>query len=269
MAAYDIRPLQLRILDILLAFDKVCREHNLRYYLWAGTMLGAIRHGGFIPWDDDLDIAMPRKDYDLLMANANEWMPAPFEIAAYETDAAYPLPFAKIQDASTTLIERMHLRYLGGIYMDVFPLDGMPESTLKRRLHFIRYQWYKRVLYFVHRDPYRHGHGVSSWLPLLARKCYTLEGVQEKLRSMQRQWDYDKMSYVVDHDDGLKGVMPKSLLGTPTPVTFEGKTVMGVEHPHKYLTQKYGDYMQIPPGPKQRQHNFHLLDLNTSYKLKG
>ena len=64
MASYDIRPLQLRILDILLALDKVCKEHNLRYYLWAGTMLGAIRHKGFIPWDDDLDIAMPRKDYD-------------------------------------------------------------------------------------------------------------------------------------------------------------------------------------------------------------
>ena len=63
MASYDIRPLQLRILDILLALDKVCKEHNLRYYLWAGTMLGAVRHKGFIPWDDDIDIMMPRPDY--------------------------------------------------------------------------------------------------------------------------------------------------------------------------------------------------------------
>ena len=86
MASYDIRPLQLRILDILLALDRVCKEHNLRYYLWAGTMLGAIRHKGFIPWDDDLDIAMPRKDYDLLMKNAKDWMPEPFEVVSYETD---------------------------------------------------------------------------------------------------------------------------------------------------------------------------------------
>lgn len=140
MASYDIRPLQLRILNILLALDRVCKEHNLRYYLWAGTMLGAIRHKGFIPWDDDLDIAMPRKDYDLLMKNAKDWMPEPFEVVSYETDAEnYPLPFAKIQDGSTTLIERMHLSYLGGIYLDVFPLDGMPSSSLERRLHFIRY----------------------------------------------------------------------------------------------------------------------------------
>lgn len=70
MATYDIRPLQLRILDILMAVDKVCKEHNLRYYIIAGTLLGAVRHKGFIPWDDDLDIGMPRADYDLLMAHA-------------------------------------------------------------------------------------------------------------------------------------------------------------------------------------------------------
>ena len=73
MATYDIRPLQLRILDILMAVDKVCKEHNLRYYIIAGTLLGAVRHKGFIPWDDDLDIGMPRADYDLLMAHAAEW----------------------------------------------------------------------------------------------------------------------------------------------------------------------------------------------------
>lgn len=120
MATYDIRPLQLRILDILMAVDKVCKEHNLRYYIIAGTLLGAVRHKGFIPWDDDLDIGMPRTDYDLLMAHAAEWLPAPFEAACFENDTTYPLPFAKIQDGSTTLIERMHLKYLGGIYLDVF-----------------------------------------------------------------------------------------------------------------------------------------------------
>lgn len=82
MANYDIRPLQLRILKNLLAVDKVCKEHNLRYYIMAGTMLGAVRHKGFIPWDDDLDIGMPRADYDLLMANAKEWLPEPYEAYA-------------------------------------------------------------------------------------------------------------------------------------------------------------------------------------------
>lgn len=266
MASYDIRPLQLRILDILLAVQKVCEEHNLRYYIIAGTLLGAVRHKGFIPWDDDLDIAMPRRDYDLLMQHASEWIPQPFEAVAFETDKEYPLPFAKIQDSSTTLIERMHLRYLGGIYIDVFPLDGMPANKLLRRIHFMKYQWYKKMLYYVHRNPYRHGHGPSCWVPLLSRKLYTMESIQQKMRNLQKQWDFDSSDYVVDHDDGLKGVMPKALLGIPTPILFEGKQVMGVENPDAYLSQKYGDYMTIPPGPKQRQHNFHLLDLEKSYK---
>ena len=267
MATYDIRPLQLRIQKILLAIDSVCKEHNLRYYLWAGTMLGAVRHGGFIPWDDDLDIAMPRKDYDLLMKHAKEWVPEPFEVVSYETDPKhYPLPFAKVPDSSTTLIERMHLSYLGGIYLDVFPLDGMPKSSLKQRVHFFRYQWYKKMLYYVHRDPYRHGRGPSSWAFLLCRKIYTMQEIQEKIRNLQREYDYDASTFIVDHDDGLKGIMPKGLLGQPTPVVFENEKVMGVEHPHEYLSQKYGDYMVIPDGNHQRQHNFHLLDLEKGYR---
>ena len=79
MALYEIRPLQLRILEILRAVDKTCREHDLCYYIWAGTMIGAVRHKGFIPWDDDLDIAMPRPDYERLIAHQREWLPKPFE----------------------------------------------------------------------------------------------------------------------------------------------------------------------------------------------
>ncbi len=267
MATYDIRPLQLRILEIAKSIDCVCKQHNLRYFMWAGTMLGAVRHGGFIPWDDDFDIAMPRKDYDLLLKNCKEWLPEYFEVVSYETDPdSYPLPFAKIQDARTTLIERMHLRYVGGIYIDVFPLDGQPNSRLRQRLHFIKYQWLKKALYFVHRDPYRHGHGVSSWLPLLCRKIYTMQELQNKLKAMQKAYDYDTCNNVVDHDDGLKGVMSKSLIGTPTPITFESITLLGVEHPHEYLTRKYGQYMVVPDGNHQRQHNFQLLDLEHGYK---
>jgi lipopolysaccharide cholinephosphotransferase len=93
-----------------------------------------------------------------------------------------------------------------------------------------------------------------------------LEEVQEKMKRMQKTYDFDASELVVDHDDGRKGIMPRSILGTPTPILFEDKQVMGAEHPDAYLSQKYGDYMTIPPGPKQRQHNFHLLDLEKPYR---
>lgn len=266
MANYNIRPLQLHILKILLAVDKVCKERNLRYYIMAGTMLGAIRHEGFIPWDDDLDIGMPRADYNLLIESASEWLPRPYEMVCAENDEEYPLPFAKIQDADTTLIERMHLKYLGGVYLDVFPLDGVPAGRIRQRMHFAGYEFYKRILYLIHRDPYKHGKGPDSWAPLLCRKLFTLAGVQKTLREILTRYDFDQSSLVCDYDDGMKGIMPKEVLGVPTPVLFEGETVWGVQEYDTYLVRKYGDYLTIPKQSKQKQHNFHYLDLSKPYK---
>lgn len=263
---YDIAAVHQRILRILTRVDQVCRAHGLDYYIWAGTMLGAVRHKGFIPWDDDIDIAMPRPAYEALVTHCREWLPAPLELVSARADAAYPLPFAKIQDASTTLIERLHLGYKGGLYIDVFPIDGVPDGRLRQRWHFARYEYYKRVLYLLVRDPYKRGHGPSSWVPLLCRRLYTLGEVQRKVQRLLTRYDYDSATLVADYDDGLRGIMPKATLGTALPIAFEGHEVMGVEHYDAYLANKYGDYMTIPPADKQRRHNFHYVDLDHPYK---
>ena len=160
----------------------------------------------------------------------------------------------------------MHLKYVGGIYIDVFPIDGAPEGWLRRKWHFTRYEYYKRVLYLLFRDPYKHGHGPDSWIPLLCRKLYSLAEVQGKIRRLLTKYDYEGCACVADYDDGSKGVMPKSVLGAPTPYEFEGETVLGVEQYDVYLTNKYGDYMTVPDVKHQHQHNFHYLDLTRPYK---
>ena len=146
MPNYDIQAVHQKVLDILLAVDQVCRQHHLRYYIIAGTLLGALRHKGFIPWDDDLDIGMPRKDYDLFMTHAKEWLPEHYEAINGQNDPEYPLSFAKIQDARTTLIERKHLKYTGGIYIDGFPRDGVPKNKLLQIWHFSRFAVYNKML---------------------------------------------------------------------------------------------------------------------------
>jgi lipopolysaccharide cholinephosphotransferase len=266
MANYDVDLLHQRILNILLAVDQCCKEHGLRYYIWAGTQLGAVRHKGFIPWDDDIDIAMPRPDYEQLIGHCKEWLPEPYELVCAENDKTYPLPFGKIQDASTTLIERLHLRYLGGLYIDVFPIDGVPQNSLRRKWQFAHYEYLKRVLYLLHRDPYKHGHGPSSWIPLLCRRVYTMKEVQQKIRKLLMKFDYNTSALVADYDDGQRGAMPQEILGTPQPYNFEGKQVLGVEQSDVYLTRKYGDYMVVPDGDHQRQHNFQVLDFDKPYK---
>ena len=189
MASYDIETLHQHILQILLSVDRVCREHNIKYYCWAGTMLGAVRHKGFIPWDDDMDICMPRPDYDRFMLHAHEWLPAPLEALCIETSPTYPGGFGKIVDSSTTLIERAHSDYLAGIYIDVFPIDGISKNKMAQRMAVARYKALDKLLYFLHRDPYKHGHGPSSWHILLIHRCFTLEWARRQLRAAYLAYD--------------------------------------------------------------------------------
>lgn len=266
MADYDIKPLHDKLLGVLLAIDKVCREHNLTYYLLYGTMLGAVRHKGFIPWDDDLDIGMPRESYEQFIAHAREWLPEYMEFVCPENDKTYPIAFGKVQDARTTIIERAHLKYVGGIYCDVFPLDGTSENGLVRKLRIAKYIYYTRVLYFVHRDPYRHGHGPSSWIPLLCRKLYTLESIQKRIRKFLMEYPFKTSKLICHYDDHHHYILPKEVFGTPTPIIFEGETFYGVAKSHEYLTICYGDYMKLPPEDQRRQHNFHYLNLEKPYR---
>ena len=267
MPQYDIRELQLHILNILTSIDRVCKEHDICYYLCDGTMLGAVRHGGFIPWDDDVDICMPRPDYTRFMEHQAEWLPEPLEAVCAENDANYPGPFGKVIDYSTTLIERKHIDYIAGLYVDVFPIDGIPANRILQRIHLARYEFYKRILYFIHRDPFKHGHGLSSWLPRLLRRLYSNRQAQDAIRKVMLKYDYEKCSITVNFDDGSRGVMPKSYYGQPKSVLFEGKKVMGVEKPQEYLSHTYGDdFMTVPPHEQQRQHNFHYLDYHLPYR---
>lgn len=261
----DIKDIQKYILEELIAIDKVCREHNLRYYIIAGTMLGAIRHKGFVPWDDDADIALPREDYNILVKHANQWLPERYELVSGLQDPMYPYQFARIQDTHTTYILRRNFNFVGGLPVDVFPLDGMTENTLSRKWHYLRYEIAKKLLYFSTVNPYKHGKGLRCLLPLLLHKTVSQYWAHRHVNNVQRQFNYDRSALVADHDNSPKrGILPKEVYGEPTPVEFEGHTLMGVQNPDAYLTHCYGNYMetpkQLPPA------NFRYLDLHMPYR---
>ena len=264
---YDIRTLQLRLLRILKAFDKTCREHGLRYYLEDGTLLGAVRHGGFIPWDDDVDIMMPRPDYERLIRHSREWLPEPYEFVCFENDPKYPLQFGKVQDASTTLIERPHLYYLGGAYIDIFPIDGVPDTEKEQRRHDRRYHRLKSLLYLTWRDPYKHGRGPASWYPLLLRRIRRPEKVQRMMREHSLRYPFEESKYVANLFDNMRGILDREKeLGPGTPIRFEDAEFISVADTDTHLRRLFGDYMTPPPPDKIEQHGFYYLDLDRPYR---
>ena len=260
-----VREMQQCLLGTLKAIHEVCREHGLTYYLVAGTMLGAVRHKGFIPWDDDADVAMPRPDYEALLAHAAEWLPERYELVRSGHPENYPYTFARIQDSETTYLMRRSFSFVGGVPVDVFPLDGMCAPGLRRRWHFFRYRLCLKLLYFTQTDPYKHGRGLRSGATLLLRRLFTPAGLYRWIDRICTEWDYDASDYVVDHDfKSARGVQPKAVYGQAVPVEFAGTTLMGVARPDDYLRCCYGNYMELPkeiPVP-----NFRLMDLKKPYR---
>lgn len=263
---YDIREYQLRNLVLLETIDRVCREHGITYYLTDGSLLGAVRHQGFIPWDDDMDIALLRHDYDLLMQHADEWVPAPFFIVNHENTPHYPKYFAKLEDTSTTIVENFHLGYAGGIYMDIFPLDEVPDNKVLRTLHFYKFNILRRLQYLVYRNPYKHGHGASSWFPRLAQKLFKRQWVHRKVQEVITEYRGKAgCNTLMSHDNGLR-VTPKSVFGQPTKVNFEGIEANAPADVPAFLSAIYGpDYMQLPPAEARRSHFHDYCDLHTPY----
>lgn len=263
---YEIRQYQLRNIPLLETIDRVCREHGITYYLTDGSLLGAVRHQGFIPWDDDMDIALLRKDYDLLMQHADEWVPKPFFIVNHINTPHYPKYFAKLEDTSTTIVENFHLGYAGGIYMDIFPLDDVPDNKFRRTLHFYRFNLLRRLQYLVYRNPYKHGHGPSSWLPRLVQKLFSRQWIHRKVQQVITEYNGKSgCNTLMSHDNGLR-VTPKAIFGTPTKLIFEGVSANAPQDSHAFLSAIYGeDYMQLPPESARRSHFHDYCDLNTPY----
>lgn len=260
-----LKEMQECLLNILLAIDKVCREHGLTYYLIAGTMLGAVRHKGFIPWDDDADIALPRKDYDILIEHANEWLPEQYELVSGKQNPMYPYAFARIQDKNTYYLLKRAFNFIGGVPVDVFPLDGMTENSIKRRIHYAKFGIMKRLLYYSLVDPYKHGTGLRTLFIKSMHRLVSQRWVHEKIDNIQREYSTEECVLTADHDNKPKrGILPTEVYGNPKPIEFCGHQLMGVNNPDAYLSFCYGDYMTPPTEiPKQ---NFRELDIHSEYK---
>lgn len=264
--AYNLRDYQLHCVKLLDAFDSVCRKHGLHYYMIAGTLLGAVRHHGFIPWDDDIDVALLRDDYDRLIEHAAEWLPEQFNIVTHENNPAYPKYFAKMEDCSTTLIENRALGYVGGVYIDIFPLDAVPDAKWRRNLHFYRFNLVRRLLYLAYRDPYKHGRGLGAALMLGLQKVLSKTWLNRQAQRIIREYHGCKgCNFLMTHDDGTAAYPSRSVASSAL-YEFEGREFFGPSDANVFLSSYYGgDFMQLPPEEKRRSHFHDYCDLTKPY----
>lgn len=256
-------PLQSKLLELFKVFKKVCEDNNLTYYLCAGTCLGAIRHKGFIPWDDDLDVCMPRKDYEKLLSLKDAFTGKYF-LQTYKTDPHYIFNFAKLRDSSTTYIQDQfyNVRQNHGIWIDIFPLDGysLKRKDPKKLAPKIRWNWHHN--YFMRAYMYRRKIHKETFLKDLFLNIYAylffwtniFHYRNKFVDHMAKSVPFDKAEQVGNLFGAYvhREVMDKDVFeGEPLKVTFEGISANVPPKYDKYLTTMYGDYM-TPPPPEKR-----------------
>jgi len=244
--------------EVLAAFDSLCRAHRLTYYLAYGTLLGAVRHGGYIPWDDDIDVMMPRADYDRLHKVFRSVVTASLILGSPKTQRDWPFPYAKISNDRTELLEPLEEPLALGVNLDVFPLDTLPASRLvatvqTRALRLLRWAVELRYIAAAGGAGWHHPLAITIGKPLLHRvPVWVLVGTFTRLAQLGSASSGSRQGVRVGSFDWST---PAGDLGSPVELGFESLRVLGPAEPAHVLTAMYGEYQQLPPEPEQQSHH--------------
>lgn len=249
-------------LSILEKFDEYTKKHDLTYYMAGGTLLGAVRHGGFIPWDDDVDVMMPRPDYERFI---REFRDDKLKVSSCEYDPLYTTPFARLWDINTKLhftdIENITI----GVFIDIFPIDGYPTNYYLAKLHSCRLKYMKAKINSAIRLGYKSDEKYIFMKKIL-KMFWKKDGnyYANQLNAVGKKYAYGKSQYVgvttttehIFRERNHKSVYKKEIylpfehLMLPAPIGYR-----------EYLEKLYGDYMELPPIEKRKTE--HMFDVYT------
>lgn len=256
------------LVNILEYFDEICKKHDIRYSLGYGTLLGAARHNGFIPWDDDIDVMLPEPDYQRFIRLPElQFSSSKYKIHTIEREnlyhEVYPYPFAKLVDERTMGIY-MRTKDTFGAYIDVFPIVGVPDDEKEFKRYFWEFESNKLKLsigYRIDRD--MEGLFVQR-LKKVRRDFYwrRYSNYRDKLANNMVRYNYEQSSRVnVSYwNYGEKETFPRSMFEKYTEIKFEGKSYPCIVEYDSYLQQMYGDWHQLPPkNMRKPRHEYQLF----------
>lgn len=257
------------LLRTVAELDRVCCENGLRYFLTGGSMIGAVRHHGMIPWDDDIDVAMPRRDLEKLKEIAPKVFDADYELVDYHTPD-YHFRFAKLYYKNSTVVEDEYNFYVGGVWVDVFALDGLPGDREEACHYYNNYyapNWYRLYcLYFPCGIVLNKG--LKGFLRSI-RTCvrhllYDKQKLIEKLERVASEYDFDSAEWIINFQGGygLKELSRREYFDGYVLMDFDGYQLRVPKGYDGYLRDIYGDYMTLPPIEKRNtNHTFFFVDL--------
>ena len=252
----ELRDLQL---DILQNVHDFCVAHGIHYSLAFGTLLGAIRHKGYIPWDDDIDIAMLRPDYEKFM---REYKDEVYRFCECRLDKDIHIGFGKVEDTRTIIIEAGNTKNLG-VTIDVFPIDDLCDSYEESVSYFKSFKWN----WLIRKAKYRELSIVKSWwkrvvvvllktlfLPLSVHEL-TLKNIQRAKAHVNAQSQY--VGLICDPNGTMAEIMERKIWSEYQLTPFENRQFYAVKDTNGYLSHEYGDYMKLPPKEQQiPKHDF-------------
>jgi lipopolysaccharide cholinephosphotransferase len=253
----ELKTIQLSILD---KFVEYCKKNKLTYFLGYGTLLGAVRHNGFIPWDDDIDIIMPRPDYDRFIVNFKN---DKLEVLHHTLNKEYPYTFAKVCDTSTILNEQMDLKFKElGINIDIFPIDGISNDLREQKKKVKLIKRYKNILNIKNisisknRVLYKN---IILFFGKVLLKSVSYQDIIQKIETEAVEKNYLTSEFIgcMVWNYDCKEVMKKEIFVNSCKLEFEGKLYNAPHNYDNYLKNLYGDYMVLPPVEERVSH--HLI----------
>ena len=259
-------------LDIVKAVINLCEKHGLKYYMLGGTMLGAIRHGGFIPWDDDIDLGMFREDYEKFLELATE-LPAHLKVVNYRNTPSYQYYITRVLDAETKVIEERignDNKYTNAS-IDIFPIDGAPNNEALRKIYFFRVLYHRALMSLCYKDSIdrKRSRGGAEKILLWVMERLPVEKITTpykqkcKIDKLLRKQKINGAKYIGNIMGAYRTreIVPAEFYGSGKMYPFEDIELRGMDMADEYLKWTYGDYMKLPPEEKRKTH-FKILEIH-------
>lgn len=250
----QLKHLQSDILLLLVELDRICKEHDIKYYLAYGTLIGAVRHKGFVPWDDDIDVQMLRNDYekfcDLCKKELNTER---FFLQTQETDIFYNWVYGKLRLKDTSYIRagQEHIKQEDGIFLDILPLDNISNSKLKITIINLVCKICRKILW----SQVGKKNANKLYLKLIYKLLsYVPRNIVIMLFEKFAKWDKEKETSLLASHNTFKQTYKSEWYRERVEVNFEGKTFFAPKGYTEILTLVYGDFMKIPPEDQREGH---------------